>query len=52
MITLEPKEDYTDVGQAYILAREYSKILRYSKSTGFIVTMVISGKTQTVKHRT
>lgn len=37
MITLEPKEDYTDVGQAYILAREYSKILRYSKSTGFIV---------------
>ena len=37
MITLKPKGDYTDVGQAYILAREYSKILRHSKSTGFIV---------------
>ena len=37
MITLEPKGDYTDVGQAYILAREYSNILRHSKSTGFIV---------------
>ena len=34
--TLEPREDYTDVGQAYILAREYSEILRHSKSTGFI----------------
>ncbi len=35
--SLEPEGDYTDVGQAYILAREYSDILRHSKSTGFIV---------------
>lgn len=30
-------EDYSDVGQAVVLAREYSKNLRYSPSTGYLV---------------
>ncbi len=29
-------EDFTDIGQAKILAREYSDGLRYSDGTGFI----------------
>lgn len=34
--TLKP-EDYSDVGQAVVLAREYSDTLRYSPSTGYLV---------------
>lgn len=30
-------EDYSDVGQAVVLAREYSEKLRYSPSTGYLV---------------
>ena len=30
-------EDYSDVGQAVVLAREYSESLRYSPSTGYLV---------------
>ena len=33
---LEP-EDYSDVGQAVVLAREYKDTLRYSSSTDFLV---------------
>ena len=35
-LELEPS-DYTDVGQAVVLAREYGKIMRYSKATSWIV---------------
>lgn len=30
-------EDYSDVGQAVVLAREYNESLRYSPSTGYLV---------------
>lgn len=30
-------EDYSDVGQAVVLAREYNESLRYSPSTGYFV---------------
>ncbi|WP_436802023.1 phage/plasmid primase, P4 family [Streptococcus dysgalactiae] len=35
-VELEPT-DYSDVGQATVLAREYAKVLRYSPSTDYIV---------------
>ena len=35
-VLLRP-DDFSDVGQAIILAREYEKVLRYSPSTDFIV---------------
>ena len=34
--TLKP-EDYSDVGQAVVMAREYENKLRYSPSTGYLV---------------
>lgn len=35
-LKLKP-EDYSDVGQAVVLAREYNESLRYSPSTGYLV---------------
>lgn len=35
-LLLKP-EDFSDVGQAMVLAREYEKVLRYSPSTDYIV---------------